>query len=222
MEDVQLLVPPELGSEMSGPTDPITYYFRGWGVGNLFRRRIEMGLEMLPLAPGAKVLEIGYAAGLVLYNLGRRGVLVHGLDRDADPEVIGGKLRKLGVEARLVRGSVLDMRRVYGDGAFDAVVCFSTLEHLPEARAALDEMDRVTASGGYLLLGMPAVNSFMEVAFRAIGFRSIGHHHVTTPAQVWEMIRGQEARWESSSRKLPAAAPFWAALYHTFLLRKRR
>ena len=221
MEDVQLVVPPELGSEMSGPTDPIPYYLRGWGVGKLFRRRIEMGLEMLPLPPGARVLEVGYGAGLVLYNLARRGARVHGLDLDADPEAIGGKLRRLGVEARLVRGSVLDMREAYGDGAFDAVVCFSTLEHLPEAGAALDEMDRVTASGGHLLLGMPAVNSFMEVAFRAIGFRNIDHHHVTTPSQVWELIRGQGARWEWSSRKLPAAAPFGAALYHTFLLRKR-
>jgi len=68
---------------------------------------------------------------------------------------------------------------------------------------------------------MPAVNSFMEVAFRAIGFRNIDHHHVTTPAEVWEIIQGQGARWESSSRRLPAAAPFWAALYHTFLLRKK-
>jgi SAM-dependent methyltransferase len=221
MEDVQLLVPPELAREMSGPTDPIPYYFRGWGVGTLFRRRIEMGLEMLPLPPGARVLEVGYGAGLVLYNLARQGARVHGLDLDADPEAIGGKLRRLGVEARLVRGSVLDMRTFYEDGAFDAVVCFSTLEHLPEAGAALDEMDRVTASGGHLLVGMPAVNSFMEVAFRTIGFRNIDHHHVTTPGEVWQIIRRQGGRWESSNRTLPAAAPFWAALYHTFLLRKR-
>jgi len=221
MEDVRLVVPPELGSEMSGPTDPIPYYFRGWGVGRLFRQRIVMGLEMLPLPPGARVLEVGYGAGLVLYNLARQGARMHGLDLDADPEAIGGKLRRLGVEARLVRGSVLDMREYYEDGTFDAVVCFSTMEHLPDAGAALDEMDRVTASGGYLLVGMPAVNSFMEVAFRTIGFRNINHHHVTTPAQVWEIIRGQGARWESSSRRLPAAAPFWAALYHAFLLKKR-
>lgn len=220
---MELLVPPELRSEMSGPTDPIPYYFRGWGLGRLFRQRIVMGLEMLPpLRPGAQVLEVGYGAGLVLYNLGRQGVEMHGLDLDADPEGIGGKLHRLGVEARLTRGSVLNMRGLYGDGTFDAVVCFSTLEHIAEVGMALDEMDRVTAAGGHLLLGMPAVNSLMEVAFQAIGFRNIEHHHVTTPARVWEIIRKQGERWEARNRRLPAAAPFWAALYHTFLLRKRR
>jgi SAM-dependent methyltransferase len=222
MAGVEVAVPPELGSEMSGPTDPIPYYFRGWGIGKLFRRRIAMGLEMLPpLGPGSRVLEVGYGAGLVLFNLGRRGVTLDGLDLDADPAVIGEKLRKLGVEARLTRGSVLDMRGCYGNAVFDAVVCFSTLEHIREAGAAVEEMDRVTKGGGHLLVGMPAVNSFMEVAFRAIGFRNIDHHHVTTPAQVWDILRGRPERWEASRRQLPAGAPFGTALYHTFLVRKR-
>jgi hypothetical protein len=31
---------------------------------------------------------------------------------------------------------------------------------------------------------MPAVNLMMEAGFRAIGFKGIEDHHVTTPAQV--------------------------------------
>jgi len=222
MEHDVLVVPRELGGEKTGPSDPIPYYFRGWGIGRLFRRRIMMGLEMLPpLREGARVLEIGYASGLLLYNFGRRNLELHGLDLDADPEQIGARLRGLGVTARLVRGSVLDMRRLYSDGMFDLTICFSTLEHIAQPAAALDEMDRVTAAGGHLLLGMPAVNRFMDLAFEAIGFRNIDHHHVTTPAQVWQLVQARPDRWQTWSRKLPPAAPFPAALYHTFLLRKR-
>jgi ubiquinone/menaquinone biosynthesis C-methylase UbiE len=180
-----------------------------------------MGLEMIPtLRPDARILEVGYGSGLVLYNLAPRVGELHGLDLDVDPHVVTERLHRLGVTATLTRGSVLDMRGVYPDAYFDLVVCFSTLEHVAEPNLALDQMDRVARPGGYLLLGMPAVNRFMEVAFQAIGFKNIADHHVTTPRRVWTLINDQTDRWQVRHRTLPPAAPFWAALYHTFLLRK--
>lgn len=220
---MKLLVPKDLIAEQSGPTDPILYYHRGWGIGWLYRRRVEMGLEMIPsLRPGARILEVGYGAGLVLYNLASRVGELHGLDLDADPDAATERLDKLGVTAKLIRGSVLDMRAYYPDAYFDLVVCFSTLEHLVAVNLALDEMDRVTTGGGYLLLGMPAVNRFMEAAFQAIGFRNINDYHVTSPKDVWTLINRQAERWEVQHRKLPRMAPFGSALYHTFLLRKHQ
>lgn len=220
---MKLRLPNDLVAEKSGPTDPILYYYRRWGIGWLYRRRIEMGLEMIPqLRAGARILEVGYGAGLVLYNLASRASELHGLDLDADPRAVTERLNKVGVTTELTRGSVLDMRGMYTDAYFDLVVCFSTLEHLAEVDAALDEMDRVATSGGYLLLGMPAVNRVMEIAFRAIGFKNnINDFHVTTPRDVWNLINRQAYRWDIHHRKLPQAAPFGAALYHTFLLRKR-
>jgi ubiquinone/menaquinone biosynthesis C-methylase UbiE len=219
---MKLLLPERLVAK-SGPTDPILYYYRGGGIGWLYRRRIEMGLEMIPpLKAASRILEVGYGAGLVLYNLASRAGKLHGLDLDADPQQVAERLAKLDVNANLVRGSVLDMRAIYPDAYFDLVVCFSTLEHLVEFRLALDEMDRVTAPGGYLLLGMPTVNRFMEVAFRTIGFKGINDHHVTSPRDVWLFINRQTSRWEIWHRKLPQVALFRTALYHTFLLRKRQ
>lgn len=218
---MKLILPRELASEKSGPTDLLPYYQRRWPIGWLYRRRIEIGLEMIPaLRAGARILEVGYGAGLVLYNLASLAGELHGLDLDADSRAITERLYKLGVTATLTQGSVLDMRGVYPDAYFDLVVCFSTLEHVAEANLALDEMDRVTTGGGYLLLGMPAVNRFMEVAFRAIGFRNINDYHVTSPKDVWTLISRQADRWKVQRRKLPQAAPFGGALYHTFLVRK--
>jgi SAM-dependent methyltransferase len=215
-----LALPPALADVTTGETDPIRYYKRP-GIGWLFRRRIEIGLEMIPpLAPGARALEVGYGAGIVLYNLASRLSELHGVDLDADPAAASQRLRSLGVEARLVKGSVLDMRSVYSDAYFDLVVCFSVMEHIAEPQRALTEMWRVLKPGGVAILGMPAVNRFMEFAFHAIGFKGINDHHITTPGQVFRLASVDPGHWQVKRRALPAAAPFDLALYHAFGLKK--
>jgi ubiquinone/menaquinone biosynthesis C-methylase UbiE len=215
-----LALPPALADVTTGATDPIRYYKRP-GIGWVFRRRIEMGLEMIPpLGPGSRALEVGYGAGIVLYNLASRLSELHGLDLDADPASASKRLRSLGVEARLVKGSVLDMRSVYSDDYFDLVVCFSVMEHLAEPDRALLEMWRVLKPGGVAILGMPAVNRFMEYAFQAIGFKGIEDHHITTPAHVLRLANSDQRHWQVERRALPAAVPFQLALYHTFGLKK--
>ena len=219
---MQLLLPEDL-IKKSGSTDPILYYRRRLGIGRVFRRRIEMGLEMIPpLRMGARILEVGYGAGLVLYNLSGKDRELHGLDLDADPCDVAQRLAGLGIRANLKKGSVLDVGGIYPQGYFDVVVSFSTLEHIRQVQRALDEMDRVTIAGGYLLLGMPAVNRLMEFAFRAIGFKNIKDHHVSTPRDLCKMVHDETERWETQHRKLPQRAPFGAALYHVFLLHKRQ
>ena len=214
-----LALPPAL-AVTTGATDPIRYYTRP-GIGRVFRRRIEMGLEMIPeMPPGARALEVGYAAGIVLYNLASRVAELHGLDLDTDPLPAQDRLRRVGVQASLVKGSVLDMHELYADEFFDLVVCFSVMEHLAEPHRALREMHRVLKPGGAVVIGMPAVNRFMEFAFQAIGFKGIEDHHITTPGQVWTLIQDQPQQWTAERRSLPAGAPFGAALYHSFCLRK--
>src|SRR3981081_3569308 len=80
-----LALPRALAGVTTGATDPIRYYTRP-GIGWLFRRRIEMVLEMIPpLPPNARALEVGYAAGIVLYNLAARVSELHGLDMESEP-----------------------------------------------------------------------------------------------------------------------------------------
>src|SRR6266850_7254219 len=137
---MQLLLPEVLVSEKSGLTDPIMYYRRGLGIGRIFRRRIEMGLEIIPPLPtNARILEVGYGAGLVLYNLAAEDRELHGLDLDADPAAMTQRLAELGLRVTLKKGSVVDMRGIYPDEYFDLVLSFSTLEHVPEVELALEQ-----------------------------------------------------------------------------------
>ena len=61
-----------------------------------------MGLEMIPpLRVGARILEVGYGAGLVLYNLSGKDRELHGLDLDADPCDVAQRLARLRTKANL-------------------------------------------------------------------------------------------------------------------------
>ena len=217
---MSLELPPTLARVSTGETDPIRYYSRP-GIGWVFRRRIAMGLEMIPPMPaGARALEVGYAAGIVLYNLASKVSELHGIDLDAEPVTAGARLEQLGIKAKLVQGSVLDMREYYPDEFFDLIVCFSVMEHIADSAGVLAEMWRVLKPGGTVIIGMPAVNRFMEYAFQAIGFKGIEDHHITTPGSVWSLAQRQPERWRLARRSLPGGVPFETALYHTFRLTK--
>ncbi|MGH2364076.1 MAG: class I SAM-dependent methyltransferase [Chloroflexota bacterium] len=210
---MRLRLPAALATTATGESDPIAFYRRPL-VGQLYRRRIEMGLNLiLPLAAGTRVLEVGYGAGVVLFNLAGPGRELHGIDLDADAGAVRQRLGSLGVRAALTRGSVVNMRGLYHANWFDLVVCFSVFEHLADPRPALDEIARVLKPGGTAIIGMPAVNPAMSRAFSAIGFQGIDRFHVTAPRVVWRLLR---QRSRVARHTLPAGAPFPLALYTVF------
>jgi SAM-dependent methyltransferase len=204
------------GLPKNGPTDPIEYYRRPL-VGRLFRNRINMGLRMLESRRYDRALEVGYGAGAVLLALAPAVRELHGVDLDALPDPVTRLLSERGFSAQLAQGNVYELP--YGDGAFDLVVCFSVFEHLHEFERGLAQVTRVLRPGGQFLLGMPAVNRMMEAGFRAIGFKGINDHHVTTPKAVsgsFDKV-GLEVK---SARTLDFPVK-GVRLYYTWLLEKR-
>jgi len=206
------------GIPKSGPTDPIDYYRRP-GIGWLFRERINRGLRALGRRTFSSALEVGYGAGVVQLVLATRAKELHGIDRDANPVQVMSLLAARGVETRLRRGDVLELP--YEDRAFELVTCFSVIEHLTEYRSALAEMRRVLQHDGQLLLGMPSVNRMMELGFRAIGFKGIEDHHVTTPAQVAAAFEAAGLRIVRTGHlQLGGAPPLGLRLYYNWLLER--
>ncbi len=204
------------GLPKNGPTDPIEYYRRPL-LGRLFRNRINMGLRLLGTARYERVLEVGYGAGAVLLALAPAVSELHGIDLDADPALVAALLAQRGFSANLAQGNVYELP--YDDASFDLVVCFSVFEHLHEFERGLAQVARVLRPGGRFLLGMPAVNKMMEAGFRAIGFKGINDHHVTTPQAVSASFRkiGLEV---ASARTLDFPVK-GVRLYYTWLLEKK-
>lgn len=165
----------------NGPTDPIAYYKRPL-IGRFFRERINLGLRMIADRRYAKALEVGYGAGAVLLAIAPNVDELHGIDLDADPAPVKAWLSNHGCTASLIQGSVYELP--YETAEFDLALSFSVFEHLHQYEQGLREVARVLKPGGRFLLGMPAVNMMMELGFRAIGFKGINDHHVTTPRAV--------------------------------------
>lgn len=206
------------GIPQNGPTDPINYYRRPL-VGILFRRRINLGLRLLPKKQFRRGLEVGYGSGSLLPTLAAGVEELHGIDLDADSAPVRRLLEQRGHQAHLVQGSVYDLP--YPDGHFDLVACFSTFEHLHQFPKGLSEVGRVLAPDGFFLLGMPAVNRTMEYLFHAIGHSTIDDIHVTTPLMVTEAFSAAGLTVNSAAfLDFPLPRPFGLRLYHNWLLRK--
>jgi hypothetical protein len=94
---------------------------------------------------------------------------------------------------------------------YDAVVCFSVLEHIADSAGAAHGLARVLAPGGTLVCGYPMVSALMTRAFSLIGFQGIDDHHVSAPAKIGAALA--TVLKPVARVAFPPAAPVPAALY---------
>ena len=187
--------------------DPLPYYYHPW-VGWLYRHRLQMGLDLLP--PG------GHAGAR-----GRRRQRRPGADADQalSPSTPGPTSRwRPGLDALVAPGCGARFRAadLLRDGDlpadhFDAIVCFSVLEHIRDADGAARGLARALAPGGTLVTGYPMVSPLMTRAFDLIGFRGIDDHHVSPPARIAAAL-GRVLR-PVARVAFPPLAPVAVALY---------
>jgi SAM-dependent methyltransferase len=174
-----------------------------------------MGLDLLP-AGGRRVLEVGVGSGILVPTLtahypeylGTDLVLASGLEALVSP----------GCQARFQTADLLAPGALPA-AAFDAVVCFSVLEHIADADAAARALAGALATGGTLVTGYPMVNPVMTQAFRAIGYSGIDDDHVSTPARIASAL-GRVLR-PVARVAFPPAAPVTLALYQCTAWRPR-
>jgi SAM-dependent methyltransferase len=129
-------------------------------------RVVELLLARLSYAPGARVLDVGFANSMICHRELIRSLPaprhLTGIDM-ADPVFHAGELYQ-----ETVRGDICDTE--FPDDTFDLVWCISSLEHIgmdnsgyvgatfagaPSAERALAEMMRITRPGGSVLVTVP-------------------------------------------------------------------
>lgn len=99
---------------------------------------------------GARVLNVGCGTGGFNTLARRAGADAWGVDASAEAAAIAG-LREAGRRIFCALAEALPFR----DGSFDVVYCYSTLEHVADARHAVREMVRVLKPGGRLYVHTP-------------------------------------------------------------------
>jgi ubiquinone/menaquinone biosynthesis C-methylase UbiE len=111
-------------------------------------------LDLLEIAPGEHILDVGCGSGAVTREIarrtGRRGLAV-GLDPSRELLVVARELAQeagVGDRVEFREGNTLELP--FPDSSFDAVLCVTVLSHVPRGEAAVPELVRVLRPGGRL------------------------------------------------------------------------
>jgi ubiquinone/menaquinone biosynthesis C-methylase UbiE len=189
--------------------DPIDFYYRpltGW----IYRDRLEMSISMLGEQKSEALLEIGYGSGLLLPELARRTQRLVAIDIHGQVPEVYRMLEHEGVKAELHQGSLFEMP--FADGEFDALACFSVLEHLTDLDGAMREFSRVTRPGAVLALGFPIRNFITDAFFRVAGYEP-RKLHPSSHRDIEQAIRRQPRLSLDRIRVFPRLAPIDLGLY---------
>ena len=118
-----------------------------------FRRRARTVIEYVDPQPGERILDAGCGLGFYLFLLGKLASSeLYGLEFSAD------RLEQAVSEqdtshARLLVGDATHLP--FADNSFDKVIISEVLEHVPDDRAALREVERVLRPGGVAAITVP-------------------------------------------------------------------
>lgn len=171
-----------------GPTSPAAMAEEGTRLGNRKEKYLAYGYDIdlerdlvidraLPFGP--RVLETGTGKGYFTSALARRGFRVTTIDISAEEQAIARmQLDKAGLCDRVAFRTGDAAAIGLPDASFDAVFSVNLLHHLTEPERAIDEMNRVLAPGGKLVM-----SDFTAEGFRMLDevSRSEGVTHKVAP-----------------------------------------
>jgi len=157
----------ELEVAYAGWYRPAAGRFSGFGDRLLRRLRGSLAGRIDRFAPPGPILDVGAGDGALLEALHRRGRYA------------------IGTDPRSRRPDVLDMDLAEVEGRWAAVVFWHSLEHLPDAGAALERAASVLEPRGALAIAMPNPASLQAAVFRERWFANdFPRHLVHVPARV--------------------------------------
>jgi ubiquinone/menaquinone biosynthesis C-methylase UbiE len=189
--------------------DPIDFYYRPL-TGKIYRDRLEMSISMLGEGKSEALLEIGYGSGLLLPELARHTKRLVAIDIHGQADQVYRMLEHEGVKAELHQGNLYKMP--FADGEFDALACFSVLEHLTDLDGAMREFARVTRPGAVLALGFPIRNFITDAFFRMAGYEP-RKLHPSSHRDIEQAIRRNPQLSLDRIQVLPKFLPKDSSLY---------
>ena len=109
-----------------------------------------------------RILDLSCNDGWMLANLAEAGYGVdgalHGVEMNDDAASRAAKRVKGWPAAEVEHGNLFDVggSKIFTNERYDAVVCFETIEHVPDPRALIEHMTKLVAPGGRIYVSTPA------------------------------------------------------------------
>lgn len=191
--------------------DPVDYYYRPL-TGKVYRDRLENSVSLLGDKKSEALLEIGYGSGILLPELARHTKRLVAIDIHGQADQVYRMLDHERIEAELHKCSLYEMP--FADGEFDALACFSVLEHMTDLDGALREFARVTRPGAVLALGFPIRNIITDTFFRLVGYNP-RKLHPSSHRDIENAIRRQPLLNLDRVLILPQHVPTSLGLYYS-------
>lgn len=153
--------------------------FRIIGVPHLgFRGRARTILrEARKLPKTAQVLDAGCGYGIYALSLAEGSYTVDAIDLESirieEIKRMLSETPDLAARVHPILGSLTKLP--FNDARYELVVCSEVIEHIPDDASALNEIARVTKSGGTLLLSVPYWSTHTARIFRSFGHERPGY-----------------------------------------------
>ncbi|MBI4743975.1 MAG: class I SAM-dependent methyltransferase [Actinobacteria bacterium] len=119
----------------------------------------------IPKEYKGRILDVGCGNGIYLYNLEKYGWDVHGIE--ISPKAVAFAQEKLGLKS-VRQGTIKDAK--YPHEYFDVITMNHVIEHLPNPKEALREINRMLKNEGLLIITTPNINAFNAKIFREYWF----------------------------------------------------
>lgn len=129
-------------------------------------------VRRLRLPPGGRVLDVGCGAGALVANLQDAGFASTGIDPFVRESIVfpnGARVWKRTLEET--------------DGAFEAIMLHHVLEHLPSPAEALEQVLRLLAPGGRVLVRIPLMGKVAWRRYQGHWFQIDAPRHLAIPTE---------------------------------------
>ena len=147
--------------------------------------------ELIDLPVGSRALDAGCGICDYAIRLARRGFEVTAIDfSESVIPAARANVARNGLADRIAVSQADILSLGFADGAFDCVLCWGVLMHIPDIDRALDELTRVLQPGGVLVISEG-------------NLRSIQSRCLRLPRRLF-------ARTAGDTRRTPAGLEHWA------------
>jgi ubiquinone/menaquinone biosynthesis C-methylase UbiE len=172
-------------------------------------------INKLNLKPNDFVLDAGCGLGRHLRHLARiPGLKIFGIDKDTWALRETGKAMESQPDAlsKDYLVSIADINKLpFADASFDCIICSEVLEHIPDHKNAIKELDRILKPQGTLAVSVPRYFAERICWFISRDYHNNegGHIRIYRNKQIRKLLTNQGFKCWEINYKHALHSPYW-------------